>query len=223
MKKLISVCLALVMLLTAFPVNAFAAENTDSEYDQLMELACEVFPEYADRINNTPNRSTTARSVEPKTVVADETRFVGDSSYLNYKEYSDGTILLTQVRNNDGDDFKYDLTTNSYSTGAGATTANITVKAYYAGGNTSSYFKLSNMIYTTVSNGYDTINSTGTASTTSGCSVMSGYPITVLNESASGPAKIEYRLKYSLDVSMFFVSTLTIKVGNNGLTITHEG
>ena len=142
MKKLISVCLALVLLLTTIPFSAFAVDETASESAEIVALACEVFPEYADRINNTPHHSAMARTVEPKTIIADETRFAGDSSYLNYKEYSDGTILLTQVRNNDGDDFKYDLTTNSYSTGAGATTANITVKAYYDGTYSAGYFKL---------------------------------------------------------------------------------
>ena len=95
MKKLISLCLALVMLLTVFPVNAFAAENTNSEYDQLMELACEVFPEYASTINaaNSSSRNHT-RSSADYSVVHCETRDVSDTESLTLALLSSGDVFL---------------------------------------------------------------------------------------------------------------------------------
>lgn len=95
MKKLISICLALVMLLTAFPLNAFAAENTESEYDQLMALACEVFPEYASTITAAYSDSLSrARSSADYSVVHSETRNVSDNESMTLALLASGDVFL---------------------------------------------------------------------------------------------------------------------------------
>lgn len=83
MKKLISVCLSLVILFTLFPINGFAAENTQSEYDQLIALACDVFPEYATAIHNSVNTPyINSRSIGNPTVISQETRRLSDTEAL---------------------------------------------------------------------------------------------------------------------------------------------
>ena len=46
MKKELSLTLALLLLLSTFPVYAMAAESPPSNHDDLIALACDVFPEY---------------------------------------------------------------------------------------------------------------------------------------------------------------------------------
>ena len=84
------------MLLTAFPVNAFAAENTDSKYDQLIELACEVFPEYEDSIRGEHiNTYALPRSTDPYEVIYRESRKISDTETLSISMLaSGGTIVL---------------------------------------------------------------------------------------------------------------------------------
>lgn len=101
MKKLISICLALVILLTVFPMNAFAKENTDTEYDQLIELACEVFPEYASTINAANSNSySRARSSADYSVVHCETRSVSDQENLTLAQLASGDIFLIYGNSN---------------------------------------------------------------------------------------------------------------------------
>ena len=96
MKKLMSICLALVMVLTVFPMYAFAAENDDSEqvqtnwnyiavsadeYDQLvflLEHGTQEDREFAfDYIFNYANRSSNSFSWSPH-----YTQDMGDGTYL---------------------------------------------------------------------------------------------------------------------------------------------
>lgn len=104
MKKLISVCLSLVILFTLFPINGFAAENTQSEYDQLIALACDVFPEYATAIHNSVNTPyINSRSIGNPTVISQETRRLSDTEALTVALLSSGDVIVIST-----DDVKID-------------------------------------------------------------------------------------------------------------------
>lgn len=61
MKKLFSVLLAVLILLGTLPFSAAAYER-NLEQEELIELACEVFPEYEEYLNNPPELNP-ARSI----------------------------------------------------------------------------------------------------------------------------------------------------------------
>ncbi len=95
MKKLIAVCLSLVMLFTLFPLDGFATENTQSEYDQLIALACEVFPEYSSAIR-CENICTYSmpRSSNPMEVIYRETREISDTESMSIALLSGGNAIV---------------------------------------------------------------------------------------------------------------------------------
>ena len=99
MKKIRNVtCLLLfVILLLSLSLTAFAeSEPTLDEHAQMIHTACDVFPEYADKIRNTPPISEYRTFSKPEIarIVARET---ADGELLTYSEYSDGIVLLSSA------------------------------------------------------------------------------------------------------------------------------
>lgn len=225
MKRLFSPLIAIILLFTTVLFPASAAEN--NEYEQLLSSACEIFPEYAASIRGDVASTRALSNYCDNTVVFSETRMVAENDYLTCTEYANGSIVLTEVSSGDDCCFDYDLTTNSYSSSSGGTTRNITIKAAYVGLYYSSgtYFKLSNIIYTTASGAYGTINSAGTGTTSGDCSILEGSPFVIYNETASTAAKIVYNLSFHIGSNStdFTTSTLTFSLKNNSVTISHVG
>lgn len=101
MKKVLSFLLAFVFMFSAFlPLQASAAECDEMDQAQLVALAKQVFPEYAEKIDG--NRS--ARSSEPQMATAEiypvvqETRAVGGDTTITYTEHNNGIITLSAAR-----------------------------------------------------------------------------------------------------------------------------
>lgn len=215
MRKYLAMLLAAVMLLTMMPLGAAAAETDTSERDELIALACEVFPEYTNKIKNKSiGANLLSRTSGQRELVATETRSVPDGETLIYSEYSDGVVLLTEY------DFGKEVTYVDRQTGAGITTTTVNIKATCSG--TSGYFQLTNVVYTLVSSSYDMINDTGSASTTGNCSITKAYS-PVLNETASGNAKLVYSLQFRLSSAAgdFLTSQLKLEVGDDSAAVTH--
>lgn len=220
MRKHLSLLLAAVLLFTMLPFNVLASENT-SEREELLALACEAFPEYADKIMHNPPIPTSAtRSATQNntvTLVTTETRNLSDSTRLTYTEYSDGLIFLTETE----DKYYKEVTTESYSSSAYAVHATISIKG--TSNVNQSYFILDNVSYSLYNGSYDEFTNTGTMSTTPYVTVCQYYPSIRAKETASDSALIAYRFNWlnPNDPSDFRNSLLTITIQNNNVTISH--
>jgi len=95
MKKVISICIVITMLLTMLPVYAFAHDNKALTHSELISLACDVFPEYADAITwHNVNPYTLPRSADPYEVIYRETRQISDNESLNISLLASGGAIL---------------------------------------------------------------------------------------------------------------------------------
>lgn len=92
MKKYISFFLCVVLLFGALPFQVSAAENT-STHDELIALACEAFPEYADILRNPPV-AVYAHSSEDK-VIFRETRDISDNHNVSIAIYQSGLSVVS--------------------------------------------------------------------------------------------------------------------------------
>ena len=217
MKRFLSCFLAFVMVITAFPFTAMADDTNDAVRDEIISQACSAFPEYASRIVAQENaRSTYAmpRSADTPTIIVNETRSVDENSYVNYVEYSNGAILLSNY------DTTYTTTTIDRETSAYAAHVTVDIKATRTG--ISGYFKIDDLKYSLINGGYDFISDEGTASRSGNCNDYS-EPYTILEETASSYARVAYTLtfKYSSQPGDLITSNLVITVGNNSFNVSH--
>lgn len=224
MKKVISLCLALFILFATMPV-VHATDSSVNTHEELINLACEVYPEYANKIRNQKILpSSHARSSEPPELIYSDSRDTSNGGTLLYSEYSNGVILLTNYTP------KKEVTVVDSNTGAGATAYTINISATCSG--TNGTFTAKNVKYTTISSSYDRIDSVGTHDEYT--PEMNGYiacslqnvtpnPYVVMNESASGNARLTYKLifKYAPYANCFVATELTLSVGHNSATVTH--
>lgn len=233
MKRYFSIILSIVLFVSALPLNVFAIEDALSEHEELIELACEVFPEYSSKILGEIHSSnaSNARSLSAPTreELFTETRKYGENSSLIYTEYSDGLVLITAVSDPESDGCEHDITYNERHTGAGATTVSMTVRATYNGASSygygcTGYFKISNFQYTTISGDYDYINSVGTATESGDISSLSSKYSYSMNETSSANAYVKHYLQLQIGTSAYHSlnSWLTITVGDDGASVTHK-
>lgn len=96
-KRLFSVCLAVLILLGTLPFSAAAAEG-GLDQEELIELACEVFPEYEEYLKNPPaSVSTRSGNSDIGEVVSSETRSISDSESMTATLYSTGYVVVGYV------------------------------------------------------------------------------------------------------------------------------
>lgn len=97
MKKLFSVLLAVLILLGTLPFSVAASEG-NLEQGKLIELACEVFPEYEVYLKNPPV-SIPSRSGNDDIgeVVSNETRSISDTESMTVTLYSTGYVVVGYV------------------------------------------------------------------------------------------------------------------------------
>lgn len=147
MKKLLSACFAVILILTMLPLNAMAAEESTSEYDELMALACEVFPEYASAIRGAnTNTYALSRSTDNDEVVFSETRSISDTESLNLTQLASGNVIVLVSKSQDSVSITVPSSSTSDITTVGvAGTASFKVAATAASGYT---FVLSNVSFT---------------------------------------------------------------------------
>lgn len=93
MKKLVSFCLAVIMIFTILPVCAFAADNAQSEQEQLFARAREVFPEYASLIHRNDVATYSALSGE-NPIVFTETRDISDTESMTIALYANSDVVI---------------------------------------------------------------------------------------------------------------------------------
>lgn len=222
MKRMLALILIWVMILTSTTLPVHATEQDDD----LLSKACIVFPEHSSKILGTvsPVRATGRSSSSNNTVIS-ETRPVSDREYITYTEYADGQIILTDVRGTNP--FSYNKTINSYFSGSGGSTTDITITVQYVGqSSTTGKFMLENIIYSNSSEALSVINSAGTASVTGSFDYDSSKTTIVYNETNSAPAKIRYVLSYVYDTHIpGAVSTgvllFELKSGNATISVSN--
>lgn len=187
MKKLLSMCLDAILLVTLFPVHALAVEY--SEDDDLIELACEVFPEYEASIRGEIFPKNENSRSSNREVIISESRQVSENQTLYYTEYSDGVALVASSG------FTPTETIINNDTGASATTitSKLVVKCTWS----NQEFICNNVKYVTVSSQPDYIISTGNLSDsdTNDAYVKEN---TKYKENSSGPARIDYYAQFQL-------------------------
>lgn len=93
MKKLVSFCLAVIMIFAILPVSAFAADNAQSEQEQLFARAREVFPEYASLIHRRDVATYSAPSGE-NPIVFTETRDISDTESMTIALYANFDVVI---------------------------------------------------------------------------------------------------------------------------------
>lgn len=216
MKRIMSLLLVFVMVLVIAPVPAHAASSTENDVQaEMLETACDVFPEYADKIMAQVPMTANARSASTtRDLVVSESRNVSDDRVIVYSEYSDGLVLLADY------DYRYQTITNSQDIDGSTTYVDIDIRAtsnYFYG-----YFELQNVQFTIYGRGYDRITNVGSYVVTGDCAINKTYT-SVLNETASGKAQIQYRLHWKLNDLPAAVTTsmFLFQVGNNGFTVSH--
>lgn len=111
MKRTFAITLALVMLLSsgAFPVHA--SESYSNDREEIIELACEVFPEYesAIRWENT-SASPYSRSSQEQEVVHREERQLSDTEAMSISLLASGGAIVIKTEFADDIDYTEDIT-----------------------------------------------------------------------------------------------------------------
>lgn len=187
MKKLMSICLALMVLLAnaAFPVYAVdlcqkveANIHRNLTYEELLQKAEYAFPEHAISSVTNSQMNTDTRGNELGLILLSETRRISDSELITYSEYSSGYSLYT---------YTVDVLLNSSSSGTGYSSANVDIYVYSPV--LSGVLQVYNFAYTKAYSSYDSIQSTGRLGSNIIQSYLGRYK---LMEDANGPAYALY-------------------------------
>lgn len=204
MKKL--VCLFLVcVLLSAIPMNVFATEEIFTKASHTAK-ACEVFPEFADKISGSFSSRTRSSTSAPE-VVYSECRQVSDVHTMTYIEFDDGSAAVASLLS---DPYKTINITNS-STGAGATSFTATLYCSHSESDDELYVR--NVRFTTISNSFDCINSAGSTSGSTANVLTAG--IYRQYETNADPAEARYGADFSRDGTVPLEISLKLRVKNN--------
>ena len=224
MKKMLAIMLAIVVMVSLLTVNVAATGIKGGEMykrNEIMEKACQVFPEYA-AIIRTENRNTAykAKSHSDKRlhVVREETRSAGPNRNITYTELSDGAVLLASYS------FYYSDNTTHEPPHGGETKYTATIDVMC----TASYgvFTLRNIKYT-ISDGYDKITSPGSPSVNDNDECFyhtnSVYDYDYkANETLHNPAYIMYKLTYHVrdtEPGYLYQTIFRFKLQNNSVKI----
>lgn len=198
MKKLVSFCLAVIMIFAILPVSAFAAENTLSEQEQLFAEAREVFPEYASLIH----RNTVATCVAPageNPIVSVETRNISDTESMSIVQYANSDVIVVKKA------YSYTKLTNTGSSVSNVGTDKIGKASFQAScTNAAGVFKYQNVGFIITQSGSGNFTSYGSSSTSGDIRIGSNsrsttqinYALT-FNYSSASKVYLEFSLYFS--------------------------
>lgn len=201
MKKTISFILSFVILFTMMPTYTLAAEASMTDNNQLIALACEVFPEYASIIlGEQIGLQMQSRSVNSDEVVFSETRQISDNQSMNISLLASGEVIVIQE-----DISSFDLTLKNSNT-SDITTVGVSGSASFTvtSNSGSGTFTLSNVQFVIYYNSSDYFSSTGSASVDNGAAIGSystssthiHYPIT-FNMTGATKLPVDFQVYFS--------------------------
>ena len=156
MKKLISLVMAITMIFSVFTVNVGAAEIDTTNREQLLSLACQVFPEYAAKIaaDQAPTSDGIKSVSENIEIIFTETRKANDDFYITYTEHSNGVVTLANF------DTEEKIIYNQGTVSGNSTYYDVTLYGTTLG--SANDFTASHVKFVVNNPGYDQITSTGT-------------------------------------------------------------
>lgn len=216
MKKCLSLVLTFVLLLSAIPFGAFAAETNQPSYDLLIQKASVAFPEYTEKMQNPAvNYASFSRTASPRELLVSETRSISNTETITYTEYSDGVILLSSTT------LTADTTTQDYVTGSTYRKITVDIEAAYTG-DKKGYFYLEGVTYRLNDSDYDVITSAGTASKSGSCTSATRTRFSS-KETDTSYAQIIYNLEFVVGPTEDYtvISTLYFYVGTDTAIVEH--
>lgn len=235
MKKLISICLSICLILSAFSIVVSADGYASDVQSELIELACIAFPEYSDTILNPVVPNPSARSSNKPIIAYTEARKIDDHTCMIYTRYDDDSVFLTSVEGDDlevaalRNDWTEDLdkppvtqiTKDSIVTTTTSKKHTINIKGTHPGVN--GYFMITDFCYTLFDKGYDRITSTGTRSWTGDWKACSLYGQR-LSETSTASASALFRATYQYGSGAYYSrqTELFVQVGHDTMTFSHE-
>ena len=225
MKKMFAILLIVAVAVSALTLNVSAVgieQNETQKRNEIIEKACQVFPEYASIIRNEDSSALFSRKsytdAKP-VVVCEKTRPVGPNRNITYTELSDGAVVLASYEFNATDETTHEPTHG----GNTKYTATVDVMCTASDG----IFTLRNIRYT-ISDGYDKITNSGSPSVNykNECifstSSVHDYDVNP-NETLHSAAYIKYKLSYhvrGLDAGFYYRTIFTFSIRNNSVTIS---
>lgn len=195
MKKLLSVLLTLVLLITIFPINSSAVtDESMREQLELINLACLAFPEYASIIRG--DAIVTYR--EPQTssteIIFYETRAISENESITYAQFSNNRGVVVYETASAA---TLDETGSSESIFAGGVSGTLSYKVTPT--DTDDFkgvFHLDNFKYRLISATYDSITDTGTPSANSSTHCLYNRSTPVYQETATHAASVKYNITF---------------------------
>lgn len=208
MKRAISTILSILLIMSAFSVTVFATNDDSITRDDLMALACDVFPEYEEQIKGI-NLSEKAmcsiiRNEEASKVIISKTRTTDAGEVFTYQEDQRGIVTVTYSHGSE-------IVDSSSGTGYVYRKCNIYVYCNAS----AEKLQVIGFEYTHVQNGYDNIISGGS---TSGSTVTVNREFIQTNETATMRAFAQYHVSFTSNlpgVNGEFNVYLQVEVGND--------
>lgn len=207
MKRLISSILIALIIMCVVSTPAYAVEAVTVTFDDAVELACDVFPEYEAGIRgNNPIQKDICRNSTNNlldNIVVCETRITEDGEIFTYQEDASGVVVVT---------FSYGstLVDSAYGTGYAYRKCNLAVYCNVS----DEVLYVKNFEYTHVQNGYDVINSYGS---TNSSTATVRYVVGNTQETATMNAFVRYYASFTANkqgLSGEVEAYLQVEVGN---------
>lgn len=207
MKKIMSLCLAAMLLIGACAVPSYASDTDMLPSDRqirsgedALELACKIWPEYEDKLLWKDVKPLTRSAAENNEIVVQKTHQLSENESITYVEYENGLAVVFANSNWDEGTHTSGSGYDEYSGGF-----------YVASGMSTAH--LLNFRYRINHSGYDRIISKGTMYTVKANVYDHGFDAT---ESASGPAYYTYQVYFVDDWGNLYGSTIVnLNVSNN--------
>ena len=210
MKKLMSIGLT-AMLLAGVCVAPTYASNEDAIPDDIqirsgedaIELACEIWPEYEDKLLWKDAKPLTRSAAGDNKVVVQETQQLSENESITYVEYENGFAMVMTTSS---------WTEESHTSGSGYD--DYTGGMYVASGMSSAH--LLAFQYRINHSSYDQILSDGSMYTVHSSVYKHGFEP---KESASGPAYYTYQVYFTDDLGNLYGSSIVnLRIQNNNFT-----
>lgn len=207
MKKIMSFFLTIVLLMGVCIVPSSASDENMLPPDvkirsgeDAIELACEIWPEYEDKLLWKDVKPLTRSAAENNKIVVQKTHQISENEIITYIEYENGLAVVMANSNWIEDSHTsgsgYDDYSGSFFVASGMSTAH-----------------LLNFRYRINKSGYDQILSKGDMYTVQANVSTHGYKP---SENASGPAYYTFQVYFVDNLGNLYGSSIAgLQVGNN--------
>lgn len=197
MKRSFAIVLALVMLLTTAALPVHATESSPHDRDEIIALACEVFPEYESAIRwENVSVNPNSRSSQALEVVQREERQLSDTKIMSLSLLASGGSIIIQTEFADDINYTQNITDIGSVGFAGTATFEVVLD--------DCYFKLSDVAFTVYDYADDYFTNYGTVENDS---------FTSSERIQASSSRIEYRLNPTYHSSSVF--SFSIYFSNN--------